>query len=114
MIGELKVSDSPTTQSKCEGRMGEFAQDGRFFVRGYYNVRLPAGAQQKEAAENLRNQFKKQGYEITEFYVRQDGSTDLQVRNPADDFQISVLATGSDTPWPLALWVTTPCLAPPK
>jgi hypothetical protein len=95
----------------CEGRNGELATDGRFFMTGNANI-AAAPDQHIAILQKLRDQWKQQGYEITEFrtFAPDNNRGVVSVRNPADGVTISVHST--EPPQAFALLIATPCYLP--
>jgi hypothetical protein len=58
---ETGVSATP-----CQGRNGEIAPDGRFYVQGNYQIPLD-GARHPEVLTHLRDMWQQQGWHIKEF-----------------------------------------------
>ncbi|WP_158009754.1 hypothetical protein [Carbonactinospora thermoautotrophica] len=95
----------------CEGRGGEIAKDGRYYVQHIYQVPVSPD-RQIATLERLRDHWRQAGYEIQRFRVFPDGKGgEVAARNAQDGYQISVETT--DPPTAVSLAVYSPCLMPP-
>lgn len=102
---ETRVSDSP-----CQGRGGEVAEDGRFYVQGNYQMPLEPGEHPRVLSQ-LRDSWEQQGYTIKEFRMFNATEGTVSVENPTDEMQISLQSTRP--PQALAVIIITPCYMPP-
>src|SRR5436309_3557499 len=79
MIGDTRLDNSGSGKAPCEGRGGELADDeGPYFVQGTYNVPLPQD-KHLQTLERLRDQWKSQGYEVTNFRKFDDNGAEIDV-----------------------------------
>ena len=100
-----------TAPAPCEGPGGALTTDGRFDMTGNANIAVPAG-QHIASLQKLRDQWKQQGYEITEYRTFPPDNTrgTVSARNPADNITISAQSTAP--PQAFALLIATPCYHP--
>jgi hypothetical protein len=100
-----------TVAAPCGNADGSTATDGRFDMTGNANISVPA-AQHITQLTKLRDQWKQQGYELTEFRTfppeNQQGRS--SARNPTDGVTISVQSTQPATAF--AVLIATPCYIP--
>ena len=107
--GELR--NSLVGPAPCEGRQGELATDGRYYVAGHAQIPLAEGTH-VETLRAVRDAWAARGYEITDHRTFPDGATGVvAATNPADGVQIS-LESGVP-PTAVALLVLSPCYRPP-
>ncbi len=94
----------------CEGRHGELARDGRFYVQGNYLVRVAVGTH-VATLSRLRDLWLGGGYELTDFrtFGGRDEAT-VDVRNPHDGVQLSLISTRPPTA--VQVIIVTACLSP--
>jgi hypothetical protein len=95
----------------CQGRGGELAADGRFYVQGNYRVPVAVGTHIATLGR-LRGTWIGEGYELTDFrtFAGRDEAT-VDVRNPDDGVQISLIS--SRPPTAVQVIIVTPCLRSP-
>jgi hypothetical protein len=100
-----------TVAAPCVGRTGETATDGRWSLTGHANIPL-ARDQHVAVLTHLRDQWKQQGYEITEFrtFPPDNKTGALIARNPQDHISISLESDGPGTSF--AVLIATPCYKP--
>jgi hypothetical protein len=108
--------DSPlekwhTQPAPCDDAAGVTAVDGPWNLSGFATVAVKP-AEQVTTLNRLRDQWKQQGYEITEFHLvppdNEQGT--LSARSPASDLTISLASTAQGTG--LAVIIATPCYRP--
>jgi hypothetical protein len=101
---ETRISPTP-----CEGKNGELAEDGRYYMQG--NWQMPLAPQQQAATlTGLRDTFTAKGYEIKRFQLFKENEGVVIAENPADGVQIT--AESTIPPTALAVVVITDCLMP--
>ena len=100
-----------TIAAPCEDANGELATDGRWNMTGHANIAV-ARAQQLTMLTRLRDQWKQQGYEVTEFRTFPPNGElgAVSVRNPEDGISVSLESTAPGTAF--ALLIATPCYRP--
>jgi len=110
MLG-VKAADHETgvKPSPCQGKGGEVAKDGRFYMQGNYQLPLPAGEHPRVLAA-LRDQWQRDGYQIKEFRMFNETEGTVAAESPADEVQISAESTRPATA--LAVLILTPCYLP--
>ena len=110
-LGSELTNYNPPLRLACEGKGGEVATDGRFYVMG--SAQLPVAAEEQVASlQRIRDDWAGRGYEITDDRTFPDGATGVVAAvNPADRVQVSVESTVPPTHF--ALLVLTPCYLPP-
>lgn len=95
----------------CEDPNGDLATDGRWNMTGHANIAVER-AQQIKMLTRLRDQWKQQGYEVTEFrtFPPDDELGTVAVNNPEDGISVSLESTAPGTAF--ALLIATPCYRP--
>lgn len=106
----IKSEQTDSGPAPCEGRGGEVAKDGRYYIQHLYLVTVPAG-QDVPTLERLRTHWQRSGYEVTQFRTFPSGGGEAAARNGQDGYQMHI--TSTDTPAILSLAVYSPCLMPP-
>lgn len=94
----------------CENDRGEFADDGRFYIHGVWQIPLPAGEQAATLAR-LHDGWAAQGLQITKFemYGRDEGV--VMAENPLDGAQLTV--TSTEPPTAVAVVILSACYRRP-
>lgn len=90
----------------CQGKNGELAGDGRYYMQGNYQLPLATDRHTAVLAE-LRDLWARQGYRIKEFRMFNATEGTVAAEDPQDQVQISVESTRPATA--LALLILTPC-----
>jgi hypothetical protein len=100
-----------TVPVPCEGAGGVLATDGRFDMTGNANIPVPTD-QQITQLQKLRDTWKQQGYEITEYrtFPPDNKLGVVSMRNLADNITITVQSDGPGTTF--AVLIATPCYQP--
>jgi hypothetical protein len=107
------LKNGDITPSPCEGQNGELADShGPYSMVGSYQAVIPQD-KQLAAAERIRDDWKRQGYEIKEFRRFRDGqAVEVIGRNPADGYEIALTSTAPPTAFRLAVF--SPCFREPS
>jgi hypothetical protein len=100
-----------TIAAPCEGANGEQATDGRWNLSGHANIPVPPD-QQIATLNRIHDQWKRQGYQITEFrtFPPDNKGGTVTARNPSDGVSITLESTGPGTEF--AVLMLTPCYRP--
>jgi len=109
--GVTAVKGADTDTVPCEGKGGEVAKDGRYYVLGAYQFEMPM-SEHVAALGRLRDALAADGWEITEFRPLTSGGGALTARNPADGFGFSLTTAGTKTS--IGALITSACYHPPS
>lgn len=111
-IGSTELKNGDVTPSPCEGANGELAdRDGAYSMIGSYQATVPQD-KQLAAAERIRDDWARQGYEIKQFRRFRDGqAVEVIGRNPTDGYEIALTSTAPPTAFRLAVF--SPCYREP-
>jgi hypothetical protein len=100
-----KLENPATSAPPCEGRGGELSETV-YYAAGHYQVAVPAD-RHLPTLRRLREHWQQEGYRIKRDREFPDGTGDLIVQSPADEFDITVAST--DPPTAFALSISSPC-----
>jgi hypothetical protein len=108
-VGGTVERDYGTNPAPCQGRNGELADDGRYYVQGTYRIALAPGSH-IAALTAMRDRWVGQGLELRDFRTLADGGATVSARNPADGVQVTLMSTSP--PSGVAVIIVSPCLLP--
>jgi len=93
----------------CENSLGEFADDGRFYVHGVWQMPLPS-REQAATLVRLHDGWAAQGFQIKKFEMFSDAQGVVMAENPIDEVQLMVDSTVPPTA--VAVVVLSACYRP--
>ncbi len=93
----------------CENSLGEFADDGRFYVHGIWQMSLPPG-EQAATLVRLHDDWAAQGYQIKKFEMFSDVQGVVIAENPIDEVELMVESTVPPTA--VAVVILSACYRP--
>jgi hypothetical protein len=105
--GDKDRADPADGTTPCEGRRGELSETVYYAWVGVTVAPVPE-EQQLPTLRRLREHWQQQGYTITTdrvFSAGRRGEVDME--NPADEFQVSVIST--EPPTAFAVRISSPC-----
>jgi hypothetical protein len=106
---DARATEIGVNSVACENDLGEFADDGRFYIHGVWQMPLPT-EEQAATLVRLHDGWAAKGYRVTKFEMFSDDHGVVMAENPGDDVQLAV--TSTVPPTAVAVVVLSACYLP--